>query len=156
MGLSEAVGRQQVRGPAWKGAAERGSGETDRDKATVSQLPATAPPATENTDEEESLPQNSDTETKRGPREQLRPGGQESLQRERRSEGKAVNNRRKGESKAEKKAETDCQAARSCVGGSGSRCSWWGSRGEKWGAARGWHPGPLPSAQPPAPAPRRG
>lgn len=64
-----------------------------------------------------------------------------------------MNNRRKGESKAEKKAGRACQAARGCVGGSGSRCSWWGSRGEKWALRESWHPGPLPSAQPPAPAP---
>ena len=64
-----------------------------------------------------------------------------------------MNDRRKGESKAEEKAGRACQAARGRVGGSGSRCPWWGSRGEKRALRESRHPGPLPSAQPPAPAP---
>lgn len=56
MGLSEAVGRQQVRGPRGKAQRSVGVGETDRDKATVSQLPATAPPATEEHGRGKSLP----------------------------------------------------------------------------------------------------
>lgn len=66
MGLSEAVGQQQVRGPRGKAQRSVGVGG-DRDKAKVSHLPATAPPATAEHRRGKSLPPKTPTHRPHGP-----------------------------------------------------------------------------------------
>lgn len=112
-------------GAAWKGAAERGGGG-DRDKATVSHLPATAPPATKEHRQGKPSPPRHRHGDHKGPWERPRPGGQEPCTERGGSEGKGVR-QEKGREQDRKEGKTGLPGCQGHVRGSGSCCPWWGS-----------------------------
>lgn len=115
-------------GAAWKGAAERGGWgrQTETKPRLVTSLPRPHQQP-RNTDKESHCPLRHRRTDHTGPRERPRPGGQEHCTERGGSEGKGARDRRRGESRTERKERRACQAVSGHVGGSGSHGPWWGS-----------------------------